>query len=85
MRTEIDIFFIIFCSDMTLRREYMRIWGPQFPIETHVKLRSPCARSDSINFNPRDVPLEYDFHFSPDNIKGPNFALMNLSFSYKLP
>ena len=62
----------------------MRFWGPQFPIETHVKLRSLFARSDSIDFNPRDVPLEYTFHFSPGSAVEPAFAVMSISFGLNL-
>ena len=62
----------------------MRIWGPQFPIETHVKLRLPLARSDLINLHPRGVPLAYDFHFSLRGGQEPAFALMNISFGLNL-
>ena len=62
----------------------MRIWGPQFPIETHVKLRSAGAHFFSVNLIPKVDPLEYDRHFSPNYFTGPDFVLMNLSFGFNL-
>ena len=60
------------------------ILGPQFSIEIHVKLRSPLARSDLLNLNPRVVVLAYDFHFSLRGGQEPAFALMNISFGLNL-
>ena len=62
----------------------MHLRQRHFPIGTHVKLRSQCARSDSVNLNPRDVPLEYDFHFSLDSAVEPAFVLMSISFGLNL-
>ena len=62
----------------------MQLRRPQSPIGIHVKLRSQCGRSVSVNLNPRDVPLEYDLHFSLDSGIEPDFVLMSLSFGLNL-
>ena len=78
------VYFCLRFSIATLRGLAMHLRQPHSPIETHVKLRSPCARSDSVNFNPRDVPLEYDFHFCLDSAVALDFVLMSISFGLNL-